>query len=229
MGSGQWAVGSGQVWYNTGMSAIDVELRLFKPGTTGWTAADLDDPDIERLWLRGRYEIVEGVLTTMPAAYYAGGESLTELIYLIKEHGKRLGEKRSFSVEVDIVISERRVARSDAAMLLPDALKRQRAAARLAGRRDVRRTPIYVPPTLVIESLSPGHEAHDLETKRLWYAEFGVPHYWLLNAFTRELLCLRLETGAYVQDAHGSVDQTISPALFPGLNIDLKDLWGDED
>jgi hypothetical protein len=40
--------------------------RPFLPGTTGWTASDLDDPAIERGWIRGSYEIVEGVLTTMP-------------------------------------------------------------------------------------------------------------------------------------------------------------------
>lgn len=39
--------------------------KPFEPGTTGWTAADLDDPRIEREWFRGRYEIVEGVLTLL--------------------------------------------------------------------------------------------------------------------------------------------------------------------
>src|SRR2546423_10789024 len=97
------------------MSIVDVEIRPFGPGTTGWTAADLDDPEIERQWFRGRYEIVEGVLTEMPAAYFAGGESLSNLIYLMRIQGV----KARFATEVDIVVSARRVARSDAAALLP--------------------------------------------------------------------------------------------------------------
>lgn len=50
--------------------------KPFRPGTTGWSASDLDDPRIEGKWLRGSYEIVEGVLTRMPPAYFIGGESL---------------------------------------------------------------------------------------------------------------------------------------------------------
>jgi Uma2 family endonuclease len=210
------------------MSTVDLELRPFKPGTTGWTATDLDDPEIERLWLQGRYEIVEGVLTSMPAAFYAGGESLVELIYLIKEHGKRRGTKFSFSVEVDVVVSSRRVARSDAAMLLPDARQKQRAAiARKMGKVDTKRTRVYVPPTLIIESLSPGHEDHDLATKRQWYADFGVPHYWILNAFAKELLCLRLEAGGYAEEVKAREAEIVRPSLFPGLTLELKDVWED--
>jgi hypothetical protein len=44
------------------------QRRKFRLGTTGWTVDDLDDARTERLWLRGRYEIVEGVLTTLPPA-----------------------------------------------------------------------------------------------------------------------------------------------------------------
>jgi hypothetical protein len=196
-------------------------------GTTGWTAADLEDPEIERRWFNGRYEIVEGVLTKRPAAYFAGGESLYNLMRLVDEGSRSLGAKPRFSVEVDIVVSERRVARSDAAMLLPQDSRRQAAAAKKVGKTDVKRTRIYVPPTLVIESISPGHEDHDLETKRTWYAEFGVPHYWVLDAFKQELLCLALDGDEYLEEVAGRRKQTVRPSLFSGLTIPLKDVWGD--
>ena len=73
-----------------------------------------------------------------------------------------------------------------------------------------------------------GHEDHDLETKRRWYADFGVSHYWVVDVFARELLCLRLEDGAYVVDARGSGNRTIRPSLFPGLSIPLKEVWGED-
>jgi hypothetical protein len=37
------------------------EGRVFRPGTMGWRASDLDDPLFARLWSGGRYEIIEGV------------------------------------------------------------------------------------------------------------------------------------------------------------------------
>jgi hypothetical protein len=40
------------------MTSIATEPRPFQPGTTGWTVRDLDDPEIERQWFSGRYEIV---------------------------------------------------------------------------------------------------------------------------------------------------------------------------
>src|SRR4051794_26850812 len=142
-------------------SADDLELRPFEPGTTGWTARDLDDPTLMRAWLGGRYEIVEGVLTTMPAAFFAGGEALVKLYDLVHSHLKPQGVTGGFSPEVDIVIPPLRVARADMVYLDAEARRRQEEAARASGQRDARRTRILVPPTLIIESLSPGHEAHD--------------------------------------------------------------------
>src|SRR3982751_5119132 len=112
--------------------------RLFEPGTLGWVANDLDDPAIAREWFSGSYEIVEGVLTTMPPAYFLGGEVLQRLIYFVISHiGLKAG---SFSTEVDIVIDDIRVARADAVFLTPAEKRRQEQAALAAGREDPRRT-----------------------------------------------------------------------------------------
>src|SRR5438552_13014544 len=96
-------------------TTIGPSSKPFEPGTTGWTASDLDDPAIEREWFRGRYEIVEGVLTKMPPAYFTGGESLFKLVFLIRDHFSKHGPAGSFAPEVDIVIDEPRVAVADAA------------------------------------------------------------------------------------------------------------------
>ena len=83
---------------------IAVEHREFIPGTTGWTVDDLDDPDIEKLWFQGRYEIVEGVLTQMAPAYFDGGSALEELLFLIRTHieAHKLGGK--LATEVDLIL-----------------------------------------------------------------------------------------------------------------------------
>ena len=199
--------------------------KSFEPGTTGWTADDLDDPEIEGKWLQGAYEIIEGVLTRMPPAYFVGGESMQNLVFELTSHLNAAGLPAAFAAEPDIIISETRVLRPDMAYMTSDDKARQAQAARAAGRADLRRARLYVPPTLVIESVSPGHEQHDERTKRRWYSEFGVPHYWLLNAFDRTLRCLVLDAGAYRDDASGREADEVKPSAFPGLVIPLAKVW----
>ena len=94
-------------------------------------------------------------------------------------------------------------------------------------KRDADRTRILIPPMLIIESISPGHELHDQRTKRRWYAEFGVRHYWLMNPFERTLRCLKLGGNAYADDAAGRGDELVRPTAFPGLEIPLGDVWSE--
>ncbi|HZL38560.1 MAG TPA: Uma2 family endonuclease [Tepidisphaeraceae bacterium] len=195
----------------------------FIPGTTGWTADDLDDPQIERQWENGAYEIIEGVLTTMAPAYYVGGKALFRLMCEITA---RVGQAAgSFCPGAEVVIDQTWVIRADAVFLTPDQEARQTQAALAAGAIDPNRKRILIPPLLIIESISPGHEMHDRRTKRRWYAEFGVANYWLFDAFARSLQCLVLENGVYREDAAGSGEQDVRPSLFPGLVVPLKGLW----
>jgi hypothetical protein len=115
------------------MTVAGTSIRPFKPGTLGWVASDLDDPATAREWFKGSYEIVEGVLTTMPPAYFAGGNAAANLIFLLKAHSKNYGLRWRFAAEADIVVDEIRVPCADAVMLTPEDAKRQDAAARAAG------------------------------------------------------------------------------------------------
>jgi hypothetical protein len=199
------------------------DSRPFVPGTIGWTAQDLDDPHIEQQWFEGRYEIVEGVLTTTPPAYFVGGETLFRMMSRVARHvGEEAG---SFATELDIVMAEDRVVRADAVFLTAADKQRQTEAALAAGRKDLSRTRILIPPTLIIECLSPGHESHDHRTKRRWHAEFGVPNYWLLDPFERTLRCLVHREGAFREDSVGQENEELRPSLFPGLVLRLSELW----
>ena len=110
--------------------------------------------------------------------------------------------------------------------MTPTEQKRQAQASHRAGKPDPQRARILVPPSLIIESVSPGHEAHDRKTKRRWYAEFGVPHYWLLDGYARTLECLSLERGRYRVDASGKQAQLIRPRMMSGLALRLASVWG---
>src|SRR5438552_6337621 len=156
------------------MSSQAVSSRPFEAGTTGWTASDLDDPAIEAQWVRGNYEIVEGVLTKMPPAYFVGGNAAFNLMALLKSYSTERGLNYRLAPEAEIVIDELRVPRCDGVLLSPDDAQRQDRAAAALGKTDRARVRILVPPTLVIESVSPGHEQHDRRTKKAWYGEFVI-------------------------------------------------------
>jgi len=203
--------------------------KPFEPGTTGWTAFDLDDPRIEAKWERGRYEIINGVLTRMPAAFFYGGEVLANLIGALWHKLRVRKIPGSFSIEVDLIIDEQRIVRGDSCFMTPADKKKHAIEARKWGKPDPKRARVYVPPTIVIESISPGHQAHDRVTKFGWYAEFGVKHFWILDPYTKTLEAFKLVRGKYKKVANLKGNATFRPAAFNGIEINLADVWPQED
>jgi Uma2 family endonuclease len=200
---------------------------VLKPGTMGWTASEMEDPILRRLWDAGRYEILDGVLTIMPAAFFIGGESAETLAYLLRCYLKDKKIPAAFSTKVDIQINETRLVRSDFVAVFGDDLAKFKALKFPPPHTDWRKHALTIPPTLVIESVSQGHENHDRLTKLKWYAEFGIPHYWIVDAFTKSLQCLLLKDKQYVDDGNGKGTHVVKPASLQGLNISLAEVWGD--
>jgi Uma2 family endonuclease len=199
--------------------------RPFQTGTGGWSAADLDDPDIARQWDEGRFEIVEGVLSSMPAAYLDSSRALKRLVRVVERHLDDAGIGGEVDLEVDFVAAGNRVPRVDAVYMTPEDDRRQQQANANRGRRELKYGRLLVPPTLIIECLSIGHEAHDRLTKRAWYAQAKAPNFWLLDPFARALDCLVLDGADYRLDQAGRGNDEVRPALFPGLIIQLAKVW----
>jgi Uma2 family endonuclease len=201
--------------------------RLLVPGTTGWSVRDLDDPQIEREWENSHYEIIEGVLTQMAPAYYDGAVALSNLEFLILQFVKNTNLRGHFAHEVDFILASKRLVKPDSVFLTPEDERRQKKANAKLPKPKLIYGRLLLPPTLCIESVSLGHESHDRETKRAWYAEFGVPNYWLLDAQERTLECLVLKSSSYRLDQAGRFKDVLKPSLFPGLIIKLADIWLD--
>jgi Uma2 family endonuclease len=199
--------------------------RPFVVGSTGWSADDLEDARIGRRWQHGRHEIVEGVLTTMPAAYRDGTLPLSRLRRIAERHFDQIKLEGEFTNEDDFIVGRKRVARVDLMFMTAEDDRRQQAANAARGKPRLRFGRVLVPPTLIVESLSLGHEEHDRETKRRWYAEARVPNYWLLDAYQRTLECLVLEQDEYRADQLGRGGDEVRPSAFPGLVIPLAELW----
>jgi len=204
-----------------------IEERTFTPGTTGWSAEDLLDPEIERLWEIGSYEIVEGVLTIVPPAQFASSSSLLNLLFLVTRFMDDNGIEGQFGIEADYIISSHRVARTNALLLMEADFRRHRRTSQVSRRykRKGRIGRITQPPTLVIELISLGHERHDRVVKRGWYEEAGVPHFWILDEVNQTLECYRHDAVKFMLDAKGRGDDTVRPSLFKGLSIPLQRLW----
>jgi Uma2 family endonuclease len=81
-------------------------------------------------------------------------------------------------------------------------------------------------PDLVVEIVSPSSQRYDRVTKLRWYAELGVPEYWLVDGAARTLERLVLRDGVYAIAASLAEDETFRPESFDGLEIPLSRLWG---
>jgi Uma2 family endonuclease len=199
--------------------------RAFEPGTTGWTVDDLADPEILDRWSEGRYELVEGVLAKMPPQGFDGIYPLSRLRRQIEDYLTAIGQAGEFHNESDLLLDIARIARPDMVFLTEQQFHDQKRISEERGRVVGMYNPIYVMPALVVESLSRGHERHDRLTKRSWYAEARIPHYWLLSAPDRSLVCLVLDGREYVEKVSGRDSDVITTPTFPGLKIELAKLW----
>lgn len=200
--------------------------RAFDPGTTGWTAEDLDDPTILWRWSEGRFELVDGVLTTMAPQGFEGVEPLDNLRRIIERHLNQTAQAGNFYREVDLLLRRGRIARPDMLFLTQEQRQRQKElqTQRKPGRGKYH--PLYEMPNLVVESVSPGHEDHDRVTKFDWYADAGIPRYWLLTGFERSLVCYVLNGDRYIEEAAGTNEQTVAVQAFGGVSISLGLVWG---
>jgi Uma2 family endonuclease len=80
-------------------------------------------------------------------------------------------------------------------------------------------------PELAIEVLSPSSEIYDRKTKRRVYAEIGVANYWIVDPRRQALFEHVLQPdGTYDENRIGG-DEVFRPRLFPGLDIDLAQLF----
>lgn len=165
---------------------------------------DLDDmPDDGR-----RYELSHGTLVVTPSplpAHQVVVASLIGVLLAARSDGLLVAPGS------DVVITRDTVKVPDVVVF---------DAAQLRQRR------LTVPPLLVVEVHSPSTKVLDLTEKRVAYAAFGVPSYWLVDLDDRTVTVLELEAGTFVEQAVArpgapvALDRpfpvTIDPAvLFP--------------
>ncbi len=82
------------------------------------------------------------------------------------------------------------------------------------------------PPSLVIEVVSEGREAHerDYVLKREEYLAYGLPEYWIVDPFERRVTVL-LRDGAQWVERVFQGEQAAEGLVLPGFQVRLPELW----
>lgn len=201
-----------------------VATRLV-PGSSGWTVTDLRKSSFRHQWEAGRYELVNGVITEMSPPAFSHGFPIGRLIGFLHAHFATRDFDHVIAPEVDIHISETRYFTPDAVVLTLDQVEQQRRVERELIQHGGWMAGLQSPPLLAIESISPGYARHDLNTKKNAYADFGIKHYWVIDATKRELYCFELIDREYHRQQDAVKDGAFQPATFPGFTCPIHQLF----
>ncbi|WP_425058740.1 hypothetical protein SCACP_33960 [Sporomusa carbonis] len=85
-------------------------------------------------------------------------------------------------------------------------------------------------PDLIIEVLSRSTASRDMIQKRSLYEKYRVAEYWIVDP-THQIITryyLDHKTGTYLQPDYFDKENTISPIIFPDLQIDLKNIFPEQ-
>ena len=80
-------------------------------------------------------------------------------------------------------------------------------------------------PDWVCEIISPEKRRYDTVEKRTYYAEAGVPHYWLIDYERGTLTALKLERNLYVTEHEALRGDTLRIAPFDLVEIPIARLF----
>ena len=81
-------------------------------------------------------------------------------------------------------------------------------------------------PDIVVQALSQDR-AKDLTRNRQWYAEAGIPEYWILDPVHDTLTILELTDGRYTERAVLTASDTLTTPTLPGFTLPLTKLFHD--
>jgi Uma2 family endonuclease len=158
-----------------------------------------------------RYEILLGELLVSPPPSPTHQRVSKRLERQLETHfeGRSLGEV--FNAPIGLILTTHDIAEPDLLVVTEPTQVSERG--------------IEGPPLLVVEVFSPASRGRDTGVKARRYAELGIPHYWLVDPEARRIECLTLDRSAYRPSIAAEGDATLSHPAWPGLTIDLAEVW----
>ena len=167
-----------------------------------------DAPDDEN-----RYEVIDGELFMTSATGWKHQSALGTLHDLLGPYVRQRGLGRVVPANLGVVLDEETAVQ-------PDLVYISRERMNLISERGLEGAP-----DLVVEVLSPRTRSRDRGVKMRRYARAGVPNYWIMDPESRALEAYGVtEQGYNLLGTYGP-GSTFRPALFPGLEIPIDELW----
>lgn len=160
-----------------------------------------------------RYEVIDGALHVTPFPSTAHQQVATRITVALFNHVDKHGLGQVFMAGLKVVLDEPTGVGPDVVYVSND---------RMDG---LKPDAFYGAPDLVIEILS-SKPSLDQVVKKQLYARAGIPHYWIVDPQAHRLWAYRQEGERYrlTTDLQGS--EPFTPDLFPGLVVQLGDIWG---
>jgi Uma2 family endonuclease len=162
---------------------------------------------------RSRYEILDGELSVTPAPSTKHQRISSHFHRIVANHvvANQLGT--IYAAPTDLILTPTTIVQPDLIFIGND------------RRHIITERAIEGTPNLLIEILSPTTHRTDRLTKAQLYAKHRVPHYWLVDPDQRTLEAYELVIDHYDLIASARDAEVFAPSLFPGLSIQLSDLW----
>jgi Uma2 family endonuclease len=178
-----------------------------------------DHGDLAALGDEARVEILDGTLVPMASPSFAHGRTQAAVARQVggpfdvdDGHGGPGGWW--IAVEVEVRLGTHRIVRPDLS-----GWRRERLAMPVGD------PPIDVAPDWICEIVSPSYEANDRVHKRRYYAEAGVPFYWIIDPLGRTLESFRLVSGTWVDAGSHGDDAVARIPPFEAVEIEVARLF----
>ena len=163
------------------------------------------------------YEFEDGEVIPLARPHEKHQDILAALMEILRPHIRthRLGRVR---VEIDVDLTDTKAYVPDIVYVSAEHLDRLGVDGRVHGA-----------PDLAVEISSRSTVSRDRIRKFEVYAQAGVSWYWLVDQDTLAIEEYHLQPEGYVRTSSVDAGEVFRPGLFPGLEINLKELVGEEE
>lgn len=161
-----------------------------------------------------RYQVLQGQLLREPSPHFRHQWILGQLYKRLDSYFSQTDPKGAVAIApVDVTLGELNVVQPDILYVPSERLDIIKGS-RIDGA-----------PSLVVEIISPTSRHKDRIVKMEIYLASGVEHYWLVDPEKEMLDCYMLQECTYSLAAAGKGAESIQHPAFPGLTINLAQLW----
>ena len=161
-------------------------------------------------------QLIKGLVVRDAAPFVPHQELVGKIHILMHRCIAEAGEGRVLLSPTDVVLS-------DDTVLQPDLLAVSKKRFSIIGNR------VEGPPDLVIEVESENTRERDMTTKRMLYAEFGVPEVWYVSGRHEYIIQMTdpVDGDYRSKQVHEKQDVIVS-YVFPTLTVELSKLFAED-